>query len=135
MLRLVWIVISIGLADSLNPTTIAPALFLAIGDRPRKNVTEFTLAVFGVYLLGGAVVAFGPGQLLLALVPRPGHDAREVLEVIAGVALIMGAFVIWRNRDHLSERKLPVTDANGKSGAVLGATITAVELPTAFPYF
>lgn len=135
MLRLAGIVISIGLADSLNPTTIAPALFLASGERPRQNVTEFTLAVFAVYLLGGAAIALGPGQLLLSLVPRPHHEAREIIEVIAGAVLIIGGLLVWRKRDRLARRSLPATDTKGRSGAVLGATITAVELPTAFPYF
>ena len=51
MLRLVGIVISIGLADSLNPSTIAPALYLATGERGRERVAEFTFAVFAVYFL------------------------------------------------------------------------------------
>ncbi len=135
MLRLIGIVISIGLADSLNPTTIAPALLLASGERPRENVTEFTLAVFAVYLTGGALIALGPGQLLLSLVPRPNHVTREVLEVIAGAALIVGGIVVWRKRNRLVKRSLPVSETASKSGAALGATITAVELPTAFPYF
>ena len=42
MLRLIGIVISIGLADSLNPTTIAPALYLATGENARNRVAEFT---------------------------------------------------------------------------------------------
>ena len=54
MVRLVGIVISIGLADSLNPTTIAPALYLATGERARGRVAEFTAGVFAVYFLGGA---------------------------------------------------------------------------------
>ena len=49
--------------------------------------------------------------------------------------LIIGGVVVWRRRDRLAQRSLPAADPKGKSGAVLGATITAVELPTAFPYF
>ena len=37
MLRLIGLVISIGLADSLNPTTIAPALYLATGQGRRAR--------------------------------------------------------------------------------------------------
>ena len=48
MIRLLGLVISIGIADSLNPTTIAPALYLASGRHPRRQVAEFTLAVFAV---------------------------------------------------------------------------------------
>ena len=41
MLRLIGVVVSIGLADSLNPTTIAPALYLASGEHARARVTEY----------------------------------------------------------------------------------------------
>jgi hypothetical protein len=74
MLRLMIVVASIGLADSLNPTTIAPALYLATGEHARKQVAEFTVGVFLVYLIGGLIIDFGPGHLLLALVPHP-HPA------------------------------------------------------------
>lgn len=135
MLRLIGLVVSIGLADSLNPTTIAPALYLATGERARERVAEFTLGVFLVYLIGGAAIALGPGQLLLALVPKPDAEDRHVLECIAGVAMLVAALLLWVHRDRLSNRKLPDIDPEGKSSWILGATISAVELPTAFPYF
>jgi hypothetical protein len=135
MLRLIGLCVSIGLADSLNPTTIAPALYLASGEGARGRVTEFTLGVFAVYLLGGAAIALGPGQLILALVPKPDAEDRHVLEVIAGAAMIAAAALLWRHRDRLAHRELPDVGAERRSSAMLGATITAFELPTAFPYF
>ena len=135
MLRLIGICISIGLADSLNPTTIAPALFLASGERPKQAVAEFTVGVFLVYFLGGAVIALGPGQLLLSLVPKPDREDRAVLEVVAGAAMLGAGALLWRHRERLGERDIPAVDPQNRSSAILGATITAVELPTAFPYF
>ncbi|HUO74794.1 MAG TPA: GAP family protein [Solirubrobacteraceae bacterium] len=135
MFRLIGLVVSIGLADSLNPTTIAPALYLASGERPRERVTQFTLGVFAVYLLGGVAIALGPGQLILSLVPKPDAEDRHVLEVIAGVVMLVVAALLWRHREDLADRELPDLGADTKSSAILGATITAVELPTAFPYF
>jgi len=82
MLRLIGLVVSIGLADSLNPTTIAPAMYLATGERPRRQVTEFTLGVIVVYLAGGILIALGPGQLLLSLVPKPDAEDRHVIEIV-----------------------------------------------------
>jgi cytochrome c biogenesis protein CcdA len=136
MLRLVGLVVSIGLADSLNPTTIAPALYLATGgERSRAQVAEFTFGVFAVYLLGGAIIALGPGQLILDLVPNPSIKARHIIETIAGGALILAAAWLWRHRKRLCEQRLPAPRGDGRSSVILGATITAIELPTAFPYF
>ncbi len=135
MLRLLGLVISIGLADSVNPTTIGPALYLAGGEHARREVAEFTIAVFLVYLLGGLAIALGIGQIVLSLVPHPDAEDRYVLEVIAGVAMITASAFIWGYRHRLAEREVPSPNPERRSSAILGATITAVELPTAFPYF
>jgi cytochrome c biogenesis protein CcdA len=128
--------VAIGLADSANPTTVAPALYLASADHARRQVAEFTLAVFAVYLVGGLAVALGPGQLLLALVPHPGRRLGYVLELVAGGVMLSASAFLWGYRDRLVRREpAAAIKIRGRSGAVLGATITAIELPTAFPYF
>jgi cytochrome c biogenesis protein CcdA len=135
MIRLIGIVISIGLADSLNPTTVAPALYMASGEHPRSAVTQFTIAVFSVYLLGGAFIMLGPGELVLSLVPKPSGSTRQILEVVAGVVLITVGVLLLRYRKQLGEKPLPQVKPGGRASWLLGATVTAVELPTAFPYF
>ena len=135
MLRLFGIVISIGLADSMNPSTIAPGLYLALGERARSSLIQFTLAVFAVNFVGGAVIALGPGQVILHLVPHPHATARYILETIAGVVMLIAAAVLWLKRKSLRQRELPSPSAEGKSAILLGLTISAIELPTAFPYF
>jgi cytochrome c biogenesis protein CcdA len=135
MLRLIGIVVSIGLADSLNPTTIAPALYLATGERGRERVAEFTLAVFAVYFVGGAAIAVGAGQLIGPLLPHPRHHIANIIEMAVGLAMICVAGVVWRHRNRLALREPPDFDPHGRSSWVLGASITAIELPTAFPYF
>src|ERR1700736_2781614 len=136
MLRLIGLAVSIGIADSLNPTTIGPALYLAASNRrARGRVMEFTAAVFLVYLVGGAAIALGPGQLLLSAVPHPSRHTRYILEVIAGAAMLTAAAFLWGHRESLAKRDPPTIKADGKSSAVLGASNSSVELPTAFPYF
>jgi cytochrome c biogenesis protein CcdA len=58
-----------------------------------------------------------------------------VIELGAGVAMFAAALLLWRHRARLTDREQPQFDARGRSSWVLGATITAIELPTAFPYF
>jgi cytochrome c biogenesis protein CcdA len=135
MLRLIGLAVSIGLADSLNPSTIAPGLYLAIGRNARAGLIQFTLAVFTVNLVGGAAIALGPGQALLALVPKPGPTARYILETVAGVVMLVGAGLLWARRKRLARKELPSPKSEGRSALLLGLTISAVELPTAFPYF
>jgi cytochrome c biogenesis protein CcdA len=138
MLRLIGIVISIGLADSVNPTTLAPALVLATGEggSGRHDVSRFLVGVFVVYLLGGLLIALGPGELVLHLVPKPSRRTGEILEVIAGAVLVAAAGLLWRHRVALGEKQLmSMGGSKRRPGLILGATITLVELPTAFPYF
>jgi cytochrome c biogenesis protein CcdA len=135
VLRLLGIVVSIGLADSMNPSTIAPGLYLALGERPRSGLIQFTLGVVAVNFVGGAVIALGPGQVILHLVPHPHPTAKHILETVAGVVLLISAVVLWVKRRSLRRRELPSPSAEGRSAFLLGVTISAVELPTAFPYF
>jgi cytochrome c biogenesis protein CcdA len=123
------------LADSLNPTTIAPALYLATGERARGRVAEFTAAVFAVYFFGGAAIAVGAGQLIRPLLPHPRHHIADIIEIAVGAAMLAAAAMLWRHRERLTLRPPPDFDPQGRSSWVLGASITAVELPTAFPYF
>jgi cytochrome c biogenesis protein CcdA len=135
VLRLIGIVISVGLADSLNPTTVAPALYLATAPNPRRTVAQFTTGVFVVYFLGGALIAFGPGELILSAVPKPDATARHLLEVLAGAVLLAMAALLWRHRERLGRKQLPQISSQSRTSWMMGATIMALELPTAFPYF
>jgi cytochrome c biogenesis protein CcdA len=91
--------------------------------------------VFAVNLVGGAAIALGPGEALLALVPTPGATARYILETVAGVVMLIAAAVLWRRRKTLARRELPTPKSEGRSAILLGLSISAIELPTAFPYF
>jgi len=135
VLRLIGIVVAIGFADSLNPGTVAPGLYLATGESPKDRVIKFTAGVTLVYLVGGALIAIGPGQLLLSLVPHPGPIFRRYVEIGAGVVLIVGAALLWRYRRPLREKELPDVSGGGRSAFWFGAGLTLFELPTAFPYF
>ena len=133
-MRLLGLMISIGLVDSLNPSTIGPALYLAHAEQPRRRVFEFTVAVFVVYLAGGALIALGPGQLIRSALPHAHATPRHVAEIVAGLILTAAAVLVWRSRGRIVRRGLP--QARGRrSSMLLGATIMALELPTAFPYF
>lgn len=135
MLRLLGVAISVGLADSLNPSTVGPALYLAMGQAAATRVGQFTLGVFGVNLIAGLVLTIGPGRLLVDLVPNPHGAVRHGIELAAGAVLLTLAAALWVFRRRLAGRELPGRNASGRSAVILGASLAAVELPTALPYF
>jgi cytochrome c biogenesis protein CcdA len=135
LFQLVGLVVSVALADSVNPSTVGPALYLAVGPSPVRRVLAFTAGVFAIFLAGGLVVALGPGELLLSLVSRPRHTARHVVEIVVGVALVVTSVFVWAKRPTLAARPLPGKNLSGGSAFLLGIGISIIELPTALPYF
>jgi cytochrome c biogenesis protein CcdA len=134
MLRRIGLVLSVGLADSLNPTTVGPALYLATGRGRAWRVAQFTLGVFTVNFVLGLVLTIGPGRLLLGLVPHPRGTVRHVLELAAGIVLVAMAVALWLGRRRLARRELPGRSGGSGSALIAGATIAVVEFPTAAPY-
>jgi cytochrome c biogenesis protein CcdA len=134
VLALIALVVSIGAADALNPSTLAPALFFAVGPRARRDVAGFTLGVFAVSLAGGLALTFGPGQALLTRVSKPSPHTVHLIELIAGGAALPAAAALWHARAHFAAR-LARAQPGSRSALLLGAGIMAVELPTAVPYF
>jgi cytochrome c biogenesis protein CcdA len=49
--------------------------------------------------------------------------------------MLIAAVVLWRRRKTLARRELPSPKSEGRSAILLGLSISAIELPTAFPYF
>src|SRR5438067_412464 len=109
MFGLALVVASIGLADSINPSTLVPALWLASTPQAR-GVGSFVLGVFAVYLAGGLVLVFGPGPPLIAALHRLGGPVEHGLEVA------FGALALW-------SRVLAVAFAAQRRGRVQGQAL------------
>jgi cytochrome c biogenesis protein CcdA len=135
LLGLLIIVVSIAVGDSLNPSTVAPALYLATTSHPRRHVGGFIIGVFAVNLFAGLLIMLGPGQLLLSLIPHPGPTTKHAIEVIGGSIILGLAALLWSRRKSFARTKLPTAQAKGGSSLALGGGIAAIELPTALPYF
>jgi cytochrome c biogenesis protein CcdA len=135
MLGLLIVVVSIAVGDSLNPSTVAPALYLATTERPRRQVGGFIIGVFAVNLFAGLLIMLGPGQLLLSLIPRPSTATKHIIELLAGAIILALAAGLWSRRKSFARSKLPSVETKGGSSLALGAGIGAIELPTALPYF
>jgi cytochrome c biogenesis protein CcdA len=135
MIHLFGLVLIVGIADSANPSTLAPALYLAAGPTPLRGLAGFIMGVFSVNLVAGLVLMLGPGQALLALVPHPGREARHLLELGLGVGLLVLAAGLWRARQRVASHVAENRDRVDRSSFLVGGGIVLVELPTAVPYF
>lgn len=135
MKALVLLVLGIALVDGLNPSTIAPALVLAVRRRGVLLVALFTLGVFLPSLAAGVLVVVGPGQWLLDLLPEIGAHAKHLIEIGAGVALAALAGVLWIHRGRVASGMSREPPGGAAGAAGLGAGIILAELPTAVPYF
>lgn len=135
VLGLALLAVSVGLADSVNPSTVGTALYIAAGAGAARDLVHFILGVFTVSFVGGIVILAGPGQAILAAVARPSPRATHLLEVGLGGLALAVAVVLWLSRRAV-ERRVGLREGRaGRSSFTLGAAIMAVELPTAFAYF
>jgi cytochrome c biogenesis protein CcdA len=131
-------VAAIAVPDSLNPSLIAAAAYLALSPRRVRSTAAFTVAAFAVTLSGGVAIALGLGDLILSIVPKPEPTLKYALMVAVGVAFVGGGAVLWWRRESLGSRSSPRdrdTAGGLGSAALLGASIAGFELVTAFPYF
>jgi hypothetical protein len=134
MATLTLLVASIALADSINPSTVVPAIWLA--STAPAHLVSFTVGVFVIYLAAGLVLVFGPGPALISAMRDLGGTIEHVVQAAGGVAVLAVALGLWRSRR--SQRMAGLLSRPGctrVSAFTLGAGIMAVELPTAFMYF
>ena len=133
-LALAAFAVGVGLVDGVNPSTVAPAIVLALRPKGQALLGAFAAAVFGVSTIAGVAVVLGPGQYLLDHSPQLSGQTKHVVALIAGAVLLLVAVVVWVQR-HAASRALEGRTAGSPAAAAgLGAAIMAVELPTAFPY-
>jgi cytochrome c biogenesis protein CcdA len=134
--RVTLLVVSIALADSLNPTTVGPALYLTTRRHARRRLAEFAFGVFAVNMAGGVLLLLGPGQLLLSLVPDVSGSAKNAIALGVGVVLVVFGAWLLIARPGAGARISPTTSGRrGSRAMAMGAAIAAVEFPTALPYF
>ena len=99
MLKLAAAVVAIALADCINPSLIGGELFVATGKHPRHQTIAFTVAAWIVTFVFGLALALGLGDLILALVPKPGRTVKYGLIAAAGVVLVVGGAAVGSAED------------------------------------
>src|SRR2546421_7809009 len=92
---LTLLVASIGFADSINPSTVVPALYIA-GTPRARGLASYALGVFVVYLAGGLVLVLGPGPALISALHHAGPRFEHGVEAVVGAGALVAAALLWR---------------------------------------
>lgn len=125
---------SLAMADSVNPVTIAVALYLASSGSSSSRLAGFAAGVFGAYAPGGVVLMLGPGELLDTPHASSGTRGFHAASIALGAGMLIAALILLRRRPRSARASSLLVRLDARSAFVLGAAVTAVDLPTAFPY-
>jgi cytochrome c biogenesis protein CcdA len=130
---LVILVVSVAIVDSLNPTTIVPALYLTTVPHAVKAILGFAAGFFVVNTAAG-IVGLVVGRRVADLVPHPRPEVVHWAELVAGLGGLVAAALLWRRRSGVGAGFARVDGGTRRFAPLAGATIAAIELPTAVPY-
>lgn len=126
--------LALALVDSINPSAIAITLYLlSRGGKAVTQVAVYLAAIFLTYLTLGTVLMLGMDALLPSLRTAGGGKLEFLVEGAIGLAMLLYAI-----RAPRADKRPPRGEPSASSYiavALLGVTVTAVELVTAVPYF
>lgn len=126
---IVFIVV-VALLDSLNEQIVLSSYLLA-SKRPVLQILLFSLVIFVIFFAVGLALVFGLGYAIIDFFAKE-HIIDYVLEAIVAVLLFVFACVMkYKPESSMMSGK----KESWYKGLSLGAVITLINIPMAFPYF
>jgi len=129
-------VLLLAAIDSINPSAIVVTLYLlsTAGSRALVRVGVYVTTIFITYLLLGVMMVLGIESLL----PFFGGVLRSrtgfIAQCLAGLVLLVYGLTASTSRQPTPVVARPSASTHAAL-VMLGVTVTAMELPTAVPYF
>ena len=124
---------ALALVDSINPSAIVVTLYLLSGGRVPAQIVVYVAAIFLTYLTLGVMMMSGIDALLPSLETVGSGRLGLIVQGLIGLALLLYAI-----RAPATAKAAPRVEPSANSYAalaLLGVTVTTMELPTAVPYF
>ena len=125
--------LALAFVDSINPSAIAVTLYLLGQGRPAAHVVSYIGAIFGTYLSLGLTMMLGLDAVLPSVRPLAEGRLGFIVQSLIGLAML-----VYAARAPASSPSMPRPEPHAATFAaiaLLGMTVTALELPTAVPYF
>ena len=129
-------VLFLAVIDSINPSAIVVTLYLlsTAGSRALVQVAVYVSAIFITYLLLGVMLVLGIESLLPSLGGILSGRAGLIAQCLVGLVLLVYSLTA---STHDQSAPVVARPSAGTYAALvmLGVSVTAMELPTAIPYF
>jgi cytochrome c biogenesis protein CcdA len=125
--------LALALVDSINPSAIVVTLYLLSRGRVAAQVLVYVTAIFLTYLTLGVMLTLGIDAVLLSLRTAGGGRLGYIVQSLIGLAMLVYAI-----RAPTAAKSAPRVEPSASTYAalaLLGVTVTTMELPTAVPYF
>jgi hypothetical protein len=123
---------ALALLDSLNPVTIAGAVFLLLTPRPVPRTLSFVAGAGLAYFAGGVLLYLGLGAAFVRVLDHLSGPWVHALLVVLGV--VMAAAGVWMQRRKPREgSRRHFKNLHPAATFLIGASVTGSDLPTAFP--
>lgn len=125
--------LALALVDSINPSAIVVTLYLLSRGRGPAQIVVYVAAIFLTYLTLGVMMMAGIDALLPSLESLGRSRLGLIVQALVGLAMLFYAI-----RAPATARSAPRVEPSASSYAalaLLGVTVTTMELPTAMPYF
>ena len=124
---------ALAVLDSINPSAIVVTLYLLSHERVTAQIVVYVAAIFLTYLTLGAMMMVGIDALLPSLRTTGSARLGFIVQGLIGLALLL--YAIRAPMTTTSARRVEPSASTYAALALLGVTVTAMELPTAVPYF
>lgn len=130
-------VLLLAVVDSINPSAIVVTLYLLsiAGSRALVRVAVYVGAIFITYLMLGAMMVLGIESLLPSLGGVLGGSTGLIAQSLVGLVLLVYSLTASSTHRQSSPVVARPSASTYAALVMLGISVTAMELPTAIPYF
>jgi cytochrome c biogenesis protein CcdA len=125
--------LALAVVDSINPSAIVVTLYLLSRQGAATQVLVYVAAIFVTYLTLGVVMMLGIDALLPSVPFSADSRTGLIVQAIVGGAMLL--FALRAPAVRTSAPRPEPTARTYSALALLGMTVTMMELPTALPYF
>ena len=125
--------LALALVDSINPSAIVVTLYLLSRERVPVQIVVYVAAIFLTYLTLGSMMMLGIDALLPSLRTTGNSRLGFIVQGVIGLAMLL--YAIRAPTTAKSASRVEPRASTYAALALLGVTVTAMELPTAVPYF